>query len=91
METKLILSDLDETLLHSDKTISDYSVRICEQCRQSGILVGFCTSRGKANIILFEKKINPDICICNGGASIYQNGTLCSTPLHFQSKKHAHF
>ena len=76
METKLILSDLDETLLHSDKTISDYSARIFEQCRQRGILVGFCTSRGKPNIILFEKKINPDICICNGGASIYQNGTL---------------
>ena len=76
METKLILSDLDETLLHSDKTISDYSARIFEQCRQCGILVGFCTSRGKPNIILFEKKINPDICICNGGASIYQNGTL---------------
>lgn len=76
METKLILSDLDETLLHSDKTISDYSVRIFEQCRQRGILVGFCTSRGKPNIIPFENKINPDICICNGGASIYQNGTL---------------
>ena len=63
MEIKLILSDLDETLLHSDKSISDYSVRIFEQCRQRGILVGFCTSRGKSNIIPFEKKINPDICI----------------------------
>ena len=76
MEIKLILSDLDETLLHSDKSISDYSVRIFEQCRQRGILVGFCTSRGKSNIIPFEKKINPDICICNGGASIYHNRTL---------------
>lgn len=76
METKLILSDLDETLLHSDKTISDYSARIFEKCRQRGILIGFCTSRGKPNITSFERKINPDICICNGGASIYQNGTL---------------
>lgn len=76
METKLILSDLDETLLHSDKTISDYSARIFKKCRQRGILIGFCTSRGKPNITSFENKINPDICICNGGASIYQNGTL---------------
>lgn len=76
METKLILLDLDETLLHSDKTISDYSARIFEQCRKRGILIGFCTSRGKPNIISFENKINPDICICNGGASIYQNGNL---------------
>ncbi|MGN0739025.1 MAG: HAD family hydrolase [Treponema sp.] len=76
METKLILLDLDETLLHSDKTISDYSAQIFERCRQRGILVGFCTSRGKPNIIPFEKKINPDICICNGGAVIYRNGNL---------------
>lgn len=76
METKLILSDLDGTLLHSDKTISDYSVRIFEECKKHGILVGYCTSRGKINIIPFEKRINPDICICNGGASIYHNETL---------------
>ena len=76
METKLILLDLDETLLHSDKTISDYSAQIFEQCRQRGILIGFCTSRGKPNIIPFERKINPDICICNGGAVIYRNGNL---------------
>ena len=76
MGTKLILTDLDETLLHSDKTISDYSVRVFNECKQRGILVGFCTSRGKTNIVPFEKRINPDICICNGGASIYHNGTL---------------
>ena len=76
METKLILLDLDETLLHSDKTISDYSVKVFEQCKKKGILVGFCTSRGKPNIKSFERKINPDICICNGGATIHQNGNL---------------
>lgn len=76
MGTKLILTDLDETLLHSDKTISDYSVRVFNECKQRGILVGFCTSRGKTNIVSFEKRINPDISICNGGASIYHNGTL---------------
>ena len=83
MGTKLILTDLDETLLHSDKTISDYSVRVFNECKQRGILVGFCTSRGKTNIVPFEKRINPDISICNGGASI--------TLLRLQFRKHVLF
>ena len=54
---KLILTDLDETLLHSDKTISDYSAKIFKQCQEKGILVGFCTSRGKPNTDEFIGKI----------------------------------
>lgn len=70
METKLILCDLDGTLLHSDKTISDYSKSILERCKENGILVGFSTSRGRTNIVPYEKLISPDVLICNGGASI---------------------
>ena len=35
---KLILTDLDETLLHSDKTISDYSAKIFAECQKKGFL-----------------------------------------------------
>ena len=35
---KLILTDLDETLLHSDKTISDYSAKIFSECQKKGFL-----------------------------------------------------
>ncbi|MBO7485457.1 MAG: HAD family phosphatase [Spirochaetaceae bacterium] len=79
MEIKLILCDLDGTLLRSDKTISDKSVQVLEQCRSNGILIGFSTSRGRANIIPFEAKINPDIIICNGGASMVCRGKLIYT------------
>ena len=79
METKLILCDLDGTLLRSDKTISDKSAEVLEQCRKNGILIGFSTSRGRANIIPFEEKIKPDILICNGGASMICKGKLIYT------------
>ncbi len=79
MEIKLILCDLDGTLLRSDKTISDKSARVLEQCRSNGIIIGFSTSRGRANIIPFEAKINPDIIICNGGASMVCWGKLIYT------------
>ena len=79
MEIKLILCDLDGTLLRSDKTISDKSARVLEQYRSRGILIGFSTSRGRANIIPFEAKIKPDILICNGGASMVCRGELIYT------------
>lgn len=71
---RLILCDLDGTLLHSDKTISDYSVQVLTKCKEKGILVGFATSRGRNTVIPYEKQINPDLIICNGGASVvYKN------------------
>ena len=73
---KIILTDLDETLLHSDKTISSYTEYVLSQCRACGILVGFCTSRGMAGIRNYIKQIQPDIVICNGGACIYYNDEL---------------
>ena len=73
---KLILTDLDGTLLRTDKTISEYTKQILKQCQQKGILVGFCTSRGKKNITEYCDQIKPDIVICNGGACVYKNDKL---------------
>ena len=79
METKIILCDLDGTLLRSDKTISDRSVAVLAECRRRGILIGFSTSRGRANIIPYEAQVKPDILICNGGASLVYAGKLIHT------------
>lgn len=76
---KMILTDLDETLLHSDKTISSYTIEIFNRCKEKGFLVGFCTSRGKVNIKSFLEKIKPQIIICNNGACIYYNDELIHT------------
>ena len=74
--TKLILCDLDGTLLRSDKTISGKSAEALERCRAKGMLVGFSTSRGRANIVPWEAQIQPDVLICNGGASVFYRGEL---------------
>ena len=76
---KLILTDLDETLLHSDKTISDYSIQILKKCQAKGILVGFSTTRGKVNIEEYIEQVQPDFVICNGGAGIYYQNELIKT------------
>jgi predicted mannosyl-3-phosphoglycerate phosphatase (HAD superfamily) len=46
MPIKLIVTDLDGTLLRTDKTISDRTKSILSKCRESGIAVIYATGRG---------------------------------------------
>ena len=66
----IILSDLDGTLFHDDKSISDYTKKIIRQAQKKGILFGICTSRAKVNAIKYLDGIEPDIFISNGGGMI---------------------
>lgn len=43
---KMIVTDLDGTLLRDDKTISDYTLSVLEKCRIQGIKVVYATARG---------------------------------------------
>lgn len=66
----LILSDLDGTLFHNDKTISDYSKKMIAAAQKKGILFGVCTSRAKVNAVKFLNGITPDVLITNGGGMV---------------------
>ena len=72
---KLIVTDLDNTLLRSDKSISDHSIDVLNKVRQKGHLVAFATARGYA-INRFVEVIRPDIIISNGGATVLVNGEI---------------
>lgn len=73
---RLILFDLDDTLLHSDKTISSYTQRVLRACQAQGILVAFATARGESNIRPFVELARPDIVISSGGALIRCHGEI---------------
>ena len=68
----LVLVDLDGTLFHNDKSISDYTKQTIKKLQNKGILFGICTSRAYVNAIKFLDGINPDIFITNGGGMIRQ-------------------
>lgn len=63
----IILSDLDGSLFHNDKSISDFTKETIRQAQAKGLLFGICTSRAKVNAIQFLEGIEPDILITNGG------------------------
>jgi Cof subfamily protein (haloacid dehalogenase superfamily) len=67
---KMIITDLDETLLRSDKTISDYTVDILKKCQFKGIKIVFATARSTQAASRFLALFNPDIFIGYGGALI---------------------
>ena len=67
---KLLLFDLDGTLLRSDKTISKYTMSVLQKCKEKGVLIGISTSRAEQNCLSFLPKLKPDILIASGGAVI---------------------
>lgn len=73
MEYKLLLFDLDGTLLKSDKTISEHTLSVLNKCRNKGLMIGVSTSRSEQNSMEFLSQLLPDILISSGGALVKQN------------------
>lgn len=71
---RLLLFDLDGTLLRSDKTISQATRRALQECRERGMLIGVSTSRGEQNALSFIEELQPDILIASGGAMVKYHG-----------------
>ncbi len=71
---RLLLFDLDGTLLRSDKTISQATMKALRECRKKGILIGVSTSRGEQNALSFIEELQPDVLIASGGALVKYNG-----------------
>lgn len=67
---KMIVTDLDKTLVRSDKTISDYSQGILRRCQESGIIIAFATARSETSCRKFTELVRPDAVISNGGALV---------------------
>lgn len=70
---KLLLFDLDGTLLRSDKTISPMTLQMLRKCRKKGILIGVSTSRGEQNALSITEALQPDILVASGGALVKYN------------------
>ena len=73
MHYKLLLFDLDGTLLKSDKSISEHTLSVLNKCRNKDLLIGISTSRSEQNSMNFLSKLLPDILISSGGASVKRN------------------
>ncbi|MCL2120619.1 MAG: HAD family hydrolase [Clostridiales bacterium] len=67
---RLIVMDLDNSLLRRDKSISAYTQSILDQCRTNGLCTAFATARSESSSKRFIDWIQPDAMISNGGALV---------------------
>lgn len=73
---KMIVTDLDHTLLRHDETVSDYSVSIFKRLRENGVLIAFATARYFRTVeqwLIPSVGIRPDIVISLNGVYAYMN------------------
>lgn len=68
MGIKLIALDLDKTLVHNDGTISDYSVKVLNRCRDKGIKIAIVTAKSEYSAKKYVDIMDWDIVITSGGA-----------------------
>jgi len=66
----MIVVDLDATLLRSDKTISDYTLKILNRCKRNGHMIAFATARSESECKVFADIVNPHAIISNRGAIV---------------------
>lgn len=73
-DVKMIVTDLDKTLLRSDGSVSSYTSSVLRWCREQGKLIVFATARPARATVRFQKEIPVDYVIANNGATIVERG-----------------
>ena len=74
VNVKTIVVDLDRTLLHTDKTISAYTIKVFNECKKCGIKIIVATARPFRTAKQYCDLIDCDaMVVSNGARIIYQN------------------
>jgi len=71
--TKVIVLDLDNTLLRNDKNISGYTIGVLEKCQAVGIKIAFATARSTQSSSRILAQFRPDIFVGYGGAVVLES------------------
>lgn len=67
---KAIITDLDRTLLHTDKSVSEYTIDVLKRCRSKGILVMTASARPLRDILMFDDLIGFEGITATNGAVV---------------------
>ncbi len=70
----MIVMDLDGTLLRGDKTISEYTQRTLNICRERGVKLVLATARAERSANHFCRGFGIDYIIANNGATVAAEG-----------------
>ena len=68
----IICVDLDDTLLHSDKSISQYTIDTFKKMKDNGDIIVINSARSYQRCLPYASEIDANYLICNGGTDIYR-------------------
>lgn len=78
---RLLLFDLDGTLLRPDKTISPANLQALDDCRRAGTGIGIATARYAGSAQAYARQVQPEVLVTSCGAlaqvqgkTVYQDG-----------------
>lgn len=82
MTVKAIISDLDRTLLHTDKSVSKRTLGVLEECGKRGIRIFAATARPTRNVTKYDQMIDFDAFSALNGAAVLlpDSSTECPIP-----------
>ncbi len=67
---RVIVADLDGTLLRTDKTLSPRTLDVLRRCREAGVPVVFATARSQLSVARLLPDCAPDVFIGHSGALV---------------------
>lgn len=67
---KAIITDLDRTLLHTDKSVSEHTIVVLRKCHDHGILIMAASARPLRDILIYNNLIGFDAITATNGAVI---------------------
>ncbi|MBO5128092.1 MAG: HAD family phosphatase, partial [Clostridia bacterium] len=67
---KAVITDLDRTLLRTDKSISGYTADVLKKCRERGILVMTASARPLRDVRDYRKQVPFDAVTATNGAVV---------------------
>ncbi len=71
---KAIITDLDRTLLRTDKSVSEYTCGVLKRCRERGIFLMAATARPERAVTEYQRQIGFDAVTTLNGARILLPG-----------------
>ena len=87
-QRKAIITDLDRTLLHTDKTISEYTLKVLQNCHDKGYHIMAATARPKRAILDYHNQVHFDaMTVMNGAGVILQGQEATGYPIARESVK----
>ena len=67
---KAIITDLDRTLLHTDKSVSEHTIAVLKKCHDHGILIMAASARPIRDILIYNNLIGFDAITATNGAVV---------------------